>query len=125
MKRVTLFEQEGETSIYIDAEINDAGDIKINGQDVGKAPREFWGDSDYEYSVFVSGIYIDAVKYALLNKLRDEYPEEYAELLKLPSRDDVIITAIKLLYSGDPSAVSHFKDYLSSVGIDAEFWSWA
>lgn len=125
MKRVTLFEQEGETSIYIDAEINDEGDIKINGQDVGKAPREFWGDSDYEYSVFVSGKYIDAVRYALLDRLKDEYPEEYAEFLELQSQEDIIISAIKILYSGDPSAVSHFKDYMRSVGIDAEFWSWA
>jgi hypothetical protein len=125
VKRVTLFEQEGETSIYIDAEINDEGDIKINGQDVGKAPREFWGDSDYEYSVFVSGKYIDAVRYALLDRLKDEYPEEYAEFLELQSQEDIIISAIKILYSGDPSAVSHFKDYMRSVGIDAEFWSWA
>ena len=125
MKRVTLFEQEGETSIYIDAEINNAGDIKINGQDVGKDPREFWGDSDYEYSVFVSGKYIDAVRYALLDRLKDEYPEEYAEFLELQSQEDIIISAIKILYSEDPSAVSHFKDYMRSVGIDAEFWSWA
>ena len=125
MKRVTLFEQEGETSIYIDAELNDSGDITINGQDVGKAPREFWGDSDYEYSVFVSGKYIDAVRYALLDKLKDEYPEEYAELLKLKSQENIIMSAIKTLYSGDPSAVSHFKDYMRSVGIDAEFFSWA
>jgi len=124
LKRVTLFEQEGETSIYIDAEIGDEGDIKINGQDIGKAPREFWGDSDYEYSVFVSGKYTDAVREALLDKLKDEYPEEYAELSKLPSQDDVIISAIKILYSGNPSAVSNFKDDMRSVGIEAEFWSW-
>ena len=73
---------------------------------MGKAPRDFWGDSDYEYSVFVSGKYIDAVKYALLDKLKDEYPEEYMELSKLPSQEDIIITAIKILYSGNPSAVS-------------------
>lgn len=125
MKKVTLFEQKGETSIHIDAEISDEGDIKINGQDVGKAPQEFWGDSDYEYSVFVSGKHTDAVKDALLDKLKDEYPEEYTKLLKLRSQDDVIISAIRMIYSGDSSAVSHFKDYMWSVGIEAEFWSWA
>ena len=125
MKKVTLFEQKGETSIFISAEIDDEGDIKINGQDLGKAPEEFWGDSDYEYSVFVSGKYMDAVKDALLDKSRDEHPEEYTKLLELQSRDDVIISAIKVIYSGDSSAVSHFKDYMRSVGIDAEFWSWA
>ena len=72
-----------------------------------------------------SGKHTDAVKDALLDKLKDEYPEEYTKLLKLRSQDDVIISAIRMIYSGDSSAVSHFKDYMWSVGIEAEFWSWA
>ncbi len=40
-KKVSLYEQRGETSRFIDAEINKDGDLVVSGQDVGKAPREF------------------------------------------------------------------------------------
>lgn len=52
-KEVSLYEQRGETSRYIDASINKGGDLIVSGQDVGKAPREFWGDADYEFWTFV------------------------------------------------------------------------
>lgn len=125
MKKVKLFEREGETSIYIDVEINDEGDISINGQDIGKAPQEAFGDSDYEYSTYVSAKYKDAVREALLNKLKDENPESYKSIIEMESQDDVIISAIEILYKDDPSAVSNFKDDMRSVGIEAEFFSWA
>jgi len=48
-KSVSLYEQRGETSRFIDASINEDGDLVVSGQDVGKAPREFWGDADYKY----------------------------------------------------------------------------
>ncbi len=48
-RRVQLCEVRGETSVYIDAEINDQGSLVVSGQDVGKMPEEYWGDSDYEY----------------------------------------------------------------------------
>ena len=35
-------------SIYVDASLVD-GKLIISGQDIGEAPEEFWGDSDYEY----------------------------------------------------------------------------
>ena len=91
---------------------------------MGKAPREFWGDSDYEYSVQVSGKHSNAVREALLVKLQTEYPEAYLEIKKLKSQDDIIISAIEILYSGNPAAVSQFKDYIRSMGIEAEFFSW-
>ena len=35
-------------SIYVTASLHD-GELIISGQDIGEAPEEFWGDSDYEY----------------------------------------------------------------------------
>jgi hypothetical protein len=125
LKKVKLFEEEGETSRYIDAEINDEGDILINGQDVGKAPLEYWGDSDYEFSTYVSAKHKDSVSYALMDKLKDENPEAYAKMREWKSQDDIIIAAIEILYSGNRHAVDDFRDYMRSVGIDAEFFSWA
>jgi hypothetical protein len=35
-------------SIYVTASLHE-GELIISGQDIGEAPEEFWGDSDYEY----------------------------------------------------------------------------
>ncbi len=64
-RRVRLCEVRGETSVYIDAEINDQGSLVVSGQDVGKAPEEYWGDSDYEYWVVVAKEHKDRVRRAL------------------------------------------------------------
>ena len=40
-------------------------------------------------------------------------------------QDDIIIAAIEILYSGNRHAVDDFRDYMKSVGIDAEFFSWS
>jgi hypothetical protein len=42
-------DRNGSTSVFLDAKIDDGGDLVMEGQDIGKAPQEFWGDSDYEY----------------------------------------------------------------------------
>ncbi|MFC2069063.1 hypothetical protein ACFLTP_08695 [Chloroflexota bacterium] len=117
-------EEEGETSHYIDAEINNEGDIIINGQDVGNDPLEYWGDSGYEFSTYVSAKHEDAVSFALMDKIKDENPEAFAKMKEWKSQDDIIIAAIEILYSGNRHAVNNFQDYMRSVGIDAEFFSW-
>ncbi len=65
---VRLYEVRGETSVFIDAEINDQGSLVVSGQDVGKAPEEFWGDSDYEYCVVVAKEHKDRLRRALTEK---------------------------------------------------------
>ena len=46
VRRIKLYESRGKTSVYIDAEIKGNGDLQLSGQDVGEAPRKFFGDSD-------------------------------------------------------------------------------
>ena len=82
--RVSLVEERGETSIFIDAEIDERGNLVISGQDVGKAPEEFWGDSDYEYWVVVP-------------------PEE---------KDKLLLALIEEAYKDDTQVVSKFRDLL-------------
>ena len=91
--RVTLVHVEGPTSVHIEAEITDRGDLLLSGQDVGDAPREFFGDADYEYWLRIEARNKDRLLLALLGKL----------------------------YSGDPSLISQFREYLESKGIPAEF----
>lgn len=37
------------THIVVEAEITPFGELVISGQDIGRAPRETFGSSDYEY----------------------------------------------------------------------------
>jgi hypothetical protein len=95
-KSVSLYQQRGETSRFIDASINKDGDLVVSGQDVGKAPREFWGDADYEFWVHV----------------RSEH------------KDDVLLALMEKLYGGSASAVTDFREFLKSRGIPNEFDTW-
>jgi hypothetical protein len=94
--KVQLYEREGETSVHIDAEITDSGDLLLSGQDIGKAPKEFWGDADYEYWVQV--------------------PAEH--------KDSVLLALVEKVYAGNQSAVSEFRTFLKEKGIPNTFQSW-
>ena len=96
-RRVELYESKGKTSIYIDAEIKGTGDLQLSGQDVGEAPRKFYGDSDYEYWLTVS--------------------KEH--------KDDVLLLLLEKMYGGNSSVISGFKALLESKGIPYEFHSYA
>ncbi len=65
---VRLYEVRGETSVYIDAEITEEGSLVVSGQDIGKAPEEYWDDSDYEYWVVVAKEHKDRVRRALTER---------------------------------------------------------
>ena len=94
--KVRLVHVEGTTSIHIDAEITDKGDLLFSGQDLGQAPLEVWGDLDYEYWLRIMA----------------------------PNKDQVLLALIQKLYSGNTSLISEFKGYLESKGIPCEFSSY-
>jgi hypothetical protein len=93
---IRLYEKRGETSIFIDAEINDKGSVVLSGQDLGKAPEEFWGDSDYEYWIIVDQ----------------------------QQKDHLLLSLIKDKFGGNAQAFSNFQDYLINEGIPYDFDSW-
>ncbi len=64
-KRVSLYEERGETSRFIDADIDDQGQLVLSGYDIGKAPLEFWGDSDCEFWVVIVGEHQDTLRRVL------------------------------------------------------------
>jgi hypothetical protein len=96
-KRLRLYEERGETSRFIDTEIGEGGDLLVLSQDVGKSPREWWGDEDYEFWVTV--------------------PSE--------RKDDVLLALMGRLYGGSSSAVGDFREFPESRGISFEFATWA
>ena len=95
-EKVRLYEYRGETSVFIEAEITERGEIQLSGQDVGKAPKEFWGDADYEYWVLVAAEH----------------------------KDRVLLALLKEVYRGNPRAVSDFRQFLDGEGIPSTFHSW-
>ena len=94
--RVRLYESRGETSVFIDIEIKDTGEVLMSGQDVGKSPEEYWGDSDYEYWLYIG--------------------QEHKDLL--------LLSLIKKMFGGRSEAFSKFREFLIENGIPYQFDSW-
>jgi hypothetical protein len=93
--QIVLVDQPGETSIRISAEVCSNGDLLLSGQDIGKAPEEIFGDSDYEY------------------------------WLRVPAaaRDRLLLALLEVLYQGDVSVVGKMKEMLGKKRIPCEFSS--
>lgn len=53
---------------YLDALIDDKGNLVLEGYDIGDSVKEFWGDSDYEYWLTVSQEWKDTVLLLLIKE---------------------------------------------------------
>jgi hypothetical protein len=95
-RKVQLLAERGETSRFISARIEEDGKLIMEAQDVGKAPREFFDDGDYEFWVTV--------------------PVE--------EKDAVLLALIEALYKGHFSAVDEFRALLVEKGIPHDFQVW-
>jgi hypothetical protein len=84
MDQVTLFQLENEDiKITIEAYFDAAGNLVVEGYDIGKIVKEYWGDIDYEYSVAVHSGEVKKLyslfqvpegdRMGLLNSLRERY----------------------------------------------------
>jgi hypothetical protein len=83
-KRVQITARRGETFIFVDTEITAEDVLQFSGQDTGQAPKEYWGDDDYEYWFLI--------------------PAE--------QKDRVLLALLEELYQGNPRAVSEFQSFL-------------
>jgi hypothetical protein len=88
-QRVSLYRQQGETTIHIEARITETGAVEVSGQDVGKAPQELWGDDDYEYWVTVAPEQKDRLLLALLEALYRDNPHAVVDLKELLTKNDI------------------------------------
>ena len=133
IKRITLRESRTETDHSIwEAMIKDNGDLAVEGYDIGKAPLDFWGDSDYEYGRTIKKKY----KYKILRLLIEQQFSSDSDFQRwldekgIPGRpgwkigrgyeDTTLLWLIKERFDTD----SDFKDWLVESDIPDEYWSW-
>ena len=95
-KRVQLLEERGRTSRFIHARIEDNGDLVVEGQDVGDAPKKGFDDSDYEFIVTV----------------------------KAQDKDMVILALVEKLFGGRFKAVDEFRQFLGERAIPFGWMTW-
>jgi hypothetical protein len=103
---VILREDRFEDGAYsLRARLEDDGSLVIEGQDLGKAPEEFWGSREYEWTITVQAEAVPSLVGAL-----GGIPEESDPLDLLASR-----------YR--ESSFYGTRGFLDDAGIPCEFWS--
>jgi hypothetical protein len=94
--RITLFRSDGATRIHIDAGITDGGDLQVAGQDIGEAPKKWWGHDDYEYIVTI----------------------------RKQDKDRLLLALIVAQFGDDASAVSRFREFAQEHDIPHDWFTW-
>jgi len=133
ISKVTLRERRTEKDISIlEAYINDDGDLVLEGYDAGEAPKQFWGDDDYEYVRVIKGKHKDKILSGLIEEQFDaksdfkawldskDIPHGNSRLIKDKYRDTIMLLLLKEQFDTD----SKFKTWLDGKGIPSEFWNW-
>jgi hypothetical protein len=120
-KKVKLVASRGETSVFIDAEIDEQGRLGLSGQDIGKAPKDWFGHDDYEYWVVVAASDKERVLSILLGQTAGGRQFRPAGDASEDEKDWALLTVIEKTYGGDLRAVEAFRDLLKANGIRFEF----
>ena len=94
MKKTTLFEHEGDTSIHISAEIKENGDLELSGQDIGEAPHMIHAGSDYEYWLTIPA----------------------------DQKDELLLSLLHALYEHDSRVISRLRELMTAHGIKHRFF---
>jgi hypothetical protein len=108
MLQVTLFRLKNENiSIDIQAYFDEES-LVIEGYDIGKRVKEYWGDSDYEYSITIAEEEVKKL-YALMN-IQEGHKED-------------LLKAIAERYNTN-SCFSEFRDFLDKNEVGYKGFSW-
>lgn len=109
MNKITLFQLQTENiKVTVEAYFDRNGNLVIEGYDIGKTVKEYWGDSDYEYSVTVPA---------------EELIKLYT-LLGLSGDDKTgLLTRLGEQYHSN-SCFSEIRDLLDKNDIRSEGFSW-
>jgi hypothetical protein len=83
-------------------------DLVVEGYDIGKTVKEYWGDSDYEYSTTVRW---------------EDLPKLYAALGVPPAQKRARLEALAAKFNTN-SCYSEFCDFLMAHDIKSEGFSW-
>jgi len=120
-KKVSLVASRGETSVFIDAEIDEQENLVISGQDIGKAPKEWFGHDDYEYWLVVAASEKDRVLSLLLGQAAGGEQLRPGSSASQDEKDWALLAAIEKIYGGDLRAVSSLSELLKANGIGYRF----
>jgi len=120
-KKVRLVASSGETSVFIDAEIDEKGNLVLSGYDIGKAPEDWFGHDDYEYWLVVAASDKERVLSILLGQAAGGQQFRPAGDASEDEKDWALLTVIEKTYGGDLRAVEVFRDLLKANGIRFEF----
>lgn len=113
---IKLFEQRGETSVFIDAYFCENGDFVIAGQDIGGALAEIFGDSDHEY-----WLTIPADQKEKLLKILSELPASQEFIGKDMLGDELLARLVQVNYGGRDSIVMELRQICNENGVKSEF----
>jgi hypothetical protein len=91
--KVELVRIRGETSILIDAEITDEGDLVFMGQDIGAAAREAFGDHEYWLRIPAA------------------------------EKDRALLAVLEKYLGGNAMLISELRSCLESKGVACQFFS--
>ena len=93
---IRLFSQGGSTSVSIKVRIEDNGDLRFSGQDIGEAPEQIYGKSDYEYWLTV----------------------------RAAEKDKLLLALLETQYAGNGMVISNLRQFMESKQIPCEFFSY-
>lgn len=109
MERITLYHFASEDiKVTIEAYF-DGGFLVVDGYDIGKQVEQYWGDSDYEYSVKIPAAGIDFL---------------YRYLEVEPNNQSNLLQALAYRYNSN-SCYSDIRKLMEENKIKCEGFSWA
>lgn len=119
LQHETFGEGAGRTSVNVDVVIRDNGDLVLEGQDLGAAPREIFGDSDYEYWLTIRSEDRNRVLEALLAETGGKTDNPSGE------RDVLVLDLLVARFGKSDTPLSELKEWLEARGIPFAFNSHA
>ena len=116
---ITLFDKEEDgTRSALDAYRLRDGRLCIQGQDLGKAPKEYWGSTEYEYFYEFDSSnetrLVEALGVALQAAGMDAAGDTFADLETAFSNDVLRLSVL---------GVSYLRKFLDHFGVEYEFSS--
>jgi hypothetical protein len=114
LQRQTIEGPTGSTTIHVDLLVDENGHFVLEGQDLGAAPQEVFGDSDYEYWLRVKNT--EALFDALVDELGE--PDRDRE------RSELLVELAASLLEKSETPRSDLADWLDRRGIEYSVYSY-
>ena len=121
LRRVLLRERQGEgrgTDVSVDLVVRENGDLVLEGWDVGAAPQEIFGDSDYEYWLTI----LSEDKNRVLEELLAEVG---GHARASGDQDELLLDLLVERFSTSHTPDGDLKEWLTARGIPSTFSSYA